>query len=350
MGRRVFRGTVLECGQTSVYVLGRHSFWPAGCSMRLDHLFGAGRTLVSLGLLAYLMGMMDWPKAAHALSLIEPVAYAVAPAGFTFALYIAAVRWHFVLRAIEVRLAVAQAFALYLVGSFYNVLLPGVIGGDLVRVGLCANRVRTATSEILVTVIVERALGLLALVLMGSGAVWMLSASTRALLGPGISYGLPVVGCLAVIGLLVALLAARSKSGFLAGLGFLRNPMARFGGALRRISGVQPGALLLWMLLSSLFQLCDIVVTRYCGLLVGLEFPLSVYVAVVPLVYLVTVLPISLGGLGVREGAFVYLLSRLGADPSDAVLLAFLVYLNRVMVGVVGFFVDRWWRLGPPRG
>jgi hypothetical protein len=53
-------------------------------------------------------------------------------------------------------------------------------------------------------------------------------------------------------------------------------------------------------------------------------------------VYLATVLPISPGGLGVREGTLVIVLAQFGLAASDAALLAVAVFLNRVAVGAVG--------------
>ena len=69
---------------------------------------------------------------------------------------------------------------------------------------------------------------------------------------------------------------------------------------------------------------------------IGLSLPLRAFFAVVPMVYLATLLPISLGGLGVREGALVFLLARLGVPTSSAVTLSFLIYLNQVFLGMLG--------------
>ncbi|MBW2532892.1 MAG: hypothetical protein JRI55_15475 [Deltaproteobacteria bacterium] len=55
-------------------------------------------------------------------------------------------------------------------------------------------------------------------------------------------------------------------------------------------------------------------------------------------------LPISLGGLGVREGVIVYFFVGLGVATSDAVSLSFVVYFNRILVALIGGAVQAVWK------
>ncbi len=73
---------------------------------------------------------------------------------------------------------------------------------------------------------------------------------------------------------------------------------------------------------------------------IGLAVSLTEFFAIIPLVYLVTILPISLGGLGVREGMLVFLLAQFNVAITDAVTLSFLIYLNRVVVGSLGGLIQ----------
>jgi hypothetical protein len=60
---------------------------------------------------------------------------------------------------------------------------------------------------------------------------------------------------------------------------------------------------------------------------------------IMPIVYMSSVIPISLGGLGVREGTMAILFSLIGADPSVAVLISLLTYISKVIVGSFGGIV-----------
>jgi hypothetical protein len=68
----------------------------------------------------------------------------------------------------------------------------------------------------------------------------------------------------------------------------------------------------------------------------GLELPLVVFFALTPLVYVAMVLPISLSRLGVHEGTWTLFLSQFGVTTGKAVTLSFLIYLNRVVIGLLG--------------
>jgi uncharacterized membrane protein YbhN (UPF0104 family) len=90
------------------------------------------------------------------------------------------------------------------------------------------------------------------------------------------------------------------------------------------------------LVLSALAQLTDIIVTKlFCWHLL-LDVTISELLFIMPLVYLAAAIPISLGGFGVREGALVALLSLYGVEVSMAIILAFMLYLSKVVAGIFG--------------
>ena len=76
----------------------------------------------------------------------------------------------------------------------------------------------------------------------------------------------------------------------------------------------------------------------------GVSLPLAVWFAVVPLVALAMVLPISISGVGVREGGLALLLAPLGVPAEQAVAIGLLWFLSTIFAGVIGgvlFLLDR---------
>jgi uncharacterized membrane protein YbhN (UPF0104 family) len=76
----------------------------------------------------------------------------------------------------------------------------------------------------------------------------------------------------------------------------------------------------------------------------GIDQPLSLWFSVVPLVALAMVLPISIGGFGVRENALTFLLSEQGVASEQAVAVALLWGFSTIITGLVGgalFLLDR---------
>jgi uncharacterized membrane protein YbhN (UPF0104 family) len=68
----------------------------------------------------------------------------------------------------------------------------------------------------------------------------------------------------------------------------------------------------------------------------GLHVPLPFYVIAIPFVSIVTFLPISINGFGVREGTFVYLFSTIHVPPGTALLLALLMDAQVLLFGLIG--------------
>jgi len=93
------------------------------------------------------------------------------------------------------------------------------------------------------------------------------------------------------------------------------------------------------LLLSGLGQFGDIVISYIFSLYFGLEITILNLMSIMPLVYVATVVPISLGGVGVREGVMTAGLTLYGVDVSDAVMISFLLYFTKVIVGLIGWFL-----------
>ena len=61
--------------------------------------------------------------------------------------------------------------------------------------------------------------------------------------------------------------------------------------------------------------------------------------SIMPLVYVATVIPISLGGVGVREGVMTAGMALYGIHVADAVMVSFLLYFSKLLIGILGWVV-----------
>jgi uncharacterized membrane protein YbhN (UPF0104 family) len=95
---------------------------------------------------------------------------------------------------------------------------------------------------------------------------------------------------------------------------------------------------LLSTLLSVVVQLANILIVWLIGLALNLSVPGSYYLILVPTVTLLTLVPISLNGMGVREGGMAIFLAPLGVDPGTAITLAFLWFVAFVLPSLGGVF------------
>lgn len=290
---------------------------------------------VSLGLVSCLGWIVNWEQAAKTVSKADKFLLLLAPCLILVRLGAAACRWRLILADSEVTFSFRQAYTGYLVGAFYSILLPGVTGGDAVRIGRCVRQARCQLGTATASVLLERIGGIFALLSLALSACLLFPAALSSLLAAEDTSAVTIVATVGIIFVVATMSARRVWLNWLphedAGRAwrFVRSAMQTMSILRERTVGAV-------FILSLLFQAMDILATFLLSRALGLTVPLPVFFAVIPLVYLAICLPISLGGLGVREGTLVLLLSQFGVAASDAVTLSFLVYLNHIMIGSLG--------------
>ncbi|MBM4011040.1 MAG: flippase-like domain-containing protein [Planctomycetes bacterium] len=219
-------------------------------------------------------------------------------------------------------------------GMFFSLCLPSSIGGDVVK----AYRIGDSTPRRLLagcTVLADRLTGLSALAVLGGAAL----AARK--------YDLSLMATLLVAGGLLAVALAA----FLLALAFLdrivgllpEGPARRFLAQLLPYQQ-RPSLIAKAVGWSFLVQAGGAVSVAVSARALGVEQPLSVWFSVVPLVALAMVLPISIGGFGVRENATAFLLSEQGVPADRAIGVALLWGLSQIAIGLVGgvlFMLDR---------
>ncbi|MCJ7496397.1 MAG: flippase-like domain-containing protein, partial [Deltaproteobacteria bacterium] len=284
------------------------------------------RILVSAGLIGYLVIMLDWARLGFLLSWMEKKFLLFAPLLILTMVFFSALRWRCLLHNLNVYPHFKLLYDGYLVGAFSSIFLPGVIGGDLVRIGLCYKRLNSSIRVVTTTVLIERFCGVLVLFILGSLAFFNLPSELLSALGR------PKVNILA-FGMLLSVVLVLVLYGigqrFLDG-GALEKRTNRWvkklGEMLHLVFRLPYRVFFIVILLSGLSQAMDIISCFILAKALKIPIPLILFFGFMPVVYLITILPISIGGLGVREGILVYLLTQVGVQSSDAVALSFLIY------------------------
>ena len=303
----------------------------------------AVRTAVSVGILAVLLHRLDWHQLSGVLRGIRPGYVALAPVCLAAAFLFGAVRWHTLLSAMGISQSVRRCYAIYLIGHFYNMVLPGAISGDAIRISLCALNARGGIGGCTFAVLLERAGGMASLFVLGAVGALVISPAMADALGGAPVRALPAVaaGILAAGGLCFWV-GRRIPARLYERRGRF---IARAGELASRAASLTPRVLASFFVCSALFQMSDIVGTYFIARSLGVVLPFTLFLVVVPVVFVATLLPISLGGLGVREGAFVYLLGLVGVDASSALALSLLVYCNRLLLCGVGGLLNVTWNV-----
>lgn len=250
---------------------------------------------------------------------------------------LAAVRWHRVLAALELPARVASLVSHHFAGLFVSNFLPSTIGGDVLRVSRLAASTGESHGRTFASVVLERLTGWIVLPLISLIAL----AVNPGLLEPPVRRVANVAIIIAVITL--SLLAGIVVAAANPRLGRL---LQRETGWLRFLSAVHlgierlrrsPAATLEVLAAGFVYQLTVLLGAFLAAKALGLdEVSWTVILAFMPAVAMVQVLPITVGGLGVREGAFVLFLHPMGVSTNQAIALGVLVYAMNLTVSLLG--------------
>jgi uncharacterized protein (TIRG00374 family) len=292
------------------------------------------KLLVSGGLLYWLLSESDLETFSGILQRTDGRLFLLAAVFFVLSNALGAGQWYLLLRGQELAVSLRQAVVLYWVGVFFNNVLLGNIGGDAMRI-YDMRRLTGETSRAAAATFMDRFVGLFSTCCLALGACLVVAEVRR----PGIvSVLLPV--WLGLVALLAMGLSRRL--GHLVERVMGRLLPARLSGILeelRRNVGVyrHKGALLVLVWVVSLgVQSSRILVYWAAGIAVGLEVGLRYFVAFQPMAAIVAAVPISIGGLGVREGVLVELFGGVGVDESLAFATSILGYAAGILASLLG--------------
>ncbi|MDP6352071.1 MAG: lysylphosphatidylglycerol synthase transmembrane domain-containing protein [Alphaproteobacteria bacterium] len=263
-------------------------------------------------LLVALAMLLPLAEIWRGLGAVPVEVWLLAVGGFLACHGLGALKWSRMLEVAAVRLRFRNVLRYYLAGLAGNLMLPSVIGGDVISVGLAARRADNSAGAILGSVLNR---------LLDAGALALFVAIGLAALPGGLvalNIDLPW-NWLAVAVLAVVLLGGFGIPAALRRLP--RRQRVHLRQATRAIVG-QPLPILAAFGLGVAMQAGLIALTILLGTAVGLELPLSVWLMAWALAKLAAFLPISQAGIGTREVAFAIAIAPFGAPPSLAVAAA----------------------------
>ncbi len=261
---------------------------------------------------------------------------------------IGVLRWWLLLRAQDIRVPYGTACRLTFIGFFFNNVVPGPTGGDLVKAVYIA-RHSDKRAPAIVTVIVDRVVGIIALALLAAFVLVFKLDDPRyrelaAFIGIFLG-GIAVAAMLFFSRRIRRLLRIEGLSGKLPGGGIIR----KADEAILRWRD-HKGAVGVALLLSFANQICiqGLMVLFASALHVttstGDALPWTAYMVVLPVAFIVSALPMLPGGWGIREAAFAVCFHYVDVDRNPAIALSVVNGMTMLfwsLVGGVYFLIDR---------
>ncbi|HEY1683477.1 MAG TPA: lysylphosphatidylglycerol synthase transmembrane domain-containing protein [Tepidisphaeraceae bacterium] len=263
---------------------------------------------------------------------------------FPITILLCSYRWMRLMRALDIHISYYKTFVLYMVGNFYNTFLPGSTGGDVLK-AVYVSRLTPHRTRAVVSVLFDRVIGLLALVMLG-GAMAARQYANFALHGTATD---PAARkCMQVAIASAAILTAAFVGFYII---FHPNLRRRFDSLIARLPAQehirhvldvleiyrQRHGLILWALVITLpVHITVVISAMLAGMAFGLPILPMYYFVVVPVVVLVGAIPISPQGAGVMEFFAVLLLQKQGATVGQAVALTMSIRIVQILWNLVG--------------
>lgn len=299
---------------------------------------------VSAAVIAYLLFQIDIPRTVDLIAGSSPWYFLAACAIFLITIVPLAWRWQVLLASKGIHEPIGWLTKMYFVGYSASQVLPTTIGGDAVRIIEHARRRPTAKGEAAGAVLMERAIGSAAtLVLVAVGLVLAIGRYENIRFLVEIE-----LICVAFVVLFGILVFSRRTNAFLQERVFpqgrvvrLQRPLSALWSALHGYRD-QRAALFLVLAVSVVLQFVRVLAIWCCGEAVGINLSPLVYVIFGPLLFLVMMIPITLNGLGVRESFFVFFLGRFDVDADAAFAAGFLFFAVTLVPAVPGALILAW--------
>ena len=293
------------------------------------------KILLSGTLLYFLIQKAQVAAICQTILAVDLWYYLLAIGVYILAQPIRSMRWWLLLQEKQVAISRTRLLILCFIGTFFSGFLPTIVGGDVVR-GYYVFRESNAHDVSFASILVERLCGLVIILITG------FAASLYFLIRQGPS---PLItSCLAGCLLGIAIMCSIFYRPFFS---FLSRPLPlvrswNIAGKINEIYQAalsykgHPGALAWCVVLSFFYQMVIILIHFLMSVALGWNIPGALFFLAVPVVTVVSMFPLSVGGLGVREGAMVIFFSQYGISAASAISLSLLSYSVSLIAGALG--------------
>ena len=292
------------------------------------------KVAVSAGLLTVLFWILPWQDVRTAVARLSPVTWFGVLGGFLLGHRVGVEKWRRLVNAGRATLSSAAAVRCYSAGLFANLCLPSIIGGDVLRAAL-ATKVTGRPEATILGSVADRIVDIVVLSLLLAGGAFVardaLPDRGAGLVEAGLIVGILTAGTVSLVALRRPIRRWPKK---------LRRPVGRSLVALRYLSRDRATALLA-VAISITMQGGFVLLNAWIGRSLGIGVPLAVWFFVWPLAKLAGLVPISLGGLAVRDATLGALLVPLGVPMALGVVTSLIWQSALIVGGLLGGLY--WW-------
>lgn len=326
--------------------------------MKRSTLFNVAKLLLAATLIWWVLQKVGWENVVDRLENIQVSVWVLGLFVIFLGNCLSMVRWHMLMRSVGLDATLWSAMRLGFIGVFFNNVVPGLTGGDLVKAFYVTREHPNQRADAIISVIVDRIIGIVALALIAAVII---------------PFNLERYGEAAVI--IYSFLGVTAVGGAVVLSRRIKSRLKRLALALGRKQGAEgttllgkldravsmyrdrPGTVAIalvmsfgvhMLLITGLWIFGKALTQEGAVLAAGLQplgaLGLDVYCSIVPIIMMISSLPIAPAGWGVGETAFQYFFSNVNVAEADAVALSFTYRLTATLISLLGgvfLVVDR---------
>ena len=285
------------------------------------------KILISLGIMVYLLHLIDIGVLWGQFRELNLFIFILASLILVIQGALSSLKWKIILTAESKDVPFLFLLKRYLIGNFISLFLPSSFGGDLYRIYALGEYNKDYLQNIS-SVLFDRISGLFAL---ASISIISLTFFYKE----NISYQFFIayaLGILTFCGLTSSRFIVKLQSNNKKIISFFKNIFESFQNYRKNVR-----VFVLSLVISFWFQINIVILNYFYCFALNIDLPITYLFTVIPLVYLTEALPISINGLGVREGAFVFFFTQAGVSKEKALALGLLVISIRyIFIMLIG--------------
>lgn len=292
------------------------------------------KIVISLGILYFLFRGMDFNAFVETIKAIKPISIVAAVLIVLVIQCVSSLRWQILLKK-DFDAPYLKLLSMYLIGMFFNNFLPTLVGGDLIKTYYLYKQTGKG-SVALASIFLDRYAGFTALIF---NTVIALIFGHYLLEGTGfISFFLILVVGFICASLVIWVdfmhrwaMTVMSKVHMYG----INHKIDEFYEVLMGYKGHMVGFYKAFGL-SILVQGGVVIAYFILGWGIGMDVSIGYFFLFIPLATVASMVPISLAGLGVREGIFIYLFTRIGVSQVEALSLSLLFFFVTLIISIIG--------------
>jgi glycosyltransferase 2 family protein len=299
------------------------------------------KLVFSIGILVYLGYSCDLPGMIRQLSQTDLSYVPLGMGVYLFSQWVSSVRWHWFCKAQGISISLWNLFAFYMMGMFFSLFLPGSVSGDVGRTMYLAQKTACRKREAFLSILAERGMGFLALILLTAAACLLPEARPIALAVKAVAWSMAGASLLFCVGLYAIFKSHFYRNELPLKTTWIPDAFWEWLMLAKPYFNNVPllsGTFLQSLFLQGLMILIHVLVRNALGLE---SIPVAYLTAVYGTASLLSLLPVSLNGLGVREGTYVVLLGHIGIPQEAALLFSLYWFAISLFTSLLGslFFI-----------